>query len=292
MMKKTIMMIIFLLLALASEERAQAQKLIGVAGAGIFKSTLTTDPFVGNYEFIEGRLMFGHGFRYGLMGSYTWVYLNQDKENPFNYKGQFYALGLSVDKWWQTLNANHYFWINSGIGWSYDRGASQTYQSWQKDQLFLIKGGFRSTKPYNDWFSNNLLMAEWQTPIKTGDARYSVSPGIVRTGTPYKKGNFRLTYENGIKKIPLFFGFNESFIEPTAHIGCSTRNDFKCLLVEYGGGISIGYFKEVWDRELFKIVAYKRQDLRWYNSQNSDNPKTSLFQIEIVVNILNFYPKN
>lgn len=286
MKRKILMMNIFLLLALALGERAMAQQLVAVAGAGIFKSTQTTEPIVGNFEFIEGRLMFGHGFRYGLMGNYTWVYLNQDKENPFNYKGQFYVLGLSVDKWWQTLNANNYFWINSGIGWGYDHGTSPNYQSWQKDQFFLIKGGLRSTKPFNDWFGNGLFMAELQIPIKTADARYSIDSGIVKAGTPYKKGNLRLTYDNGIKKIPLFFRLNESFIEPTVHIGCSTDNASKRLFIEYGGGVSVGYFREVWDRELFKIVVFKRQDI------NRSNSQSSLIQAEIVINLLNFYPKN
>lgn len=284
-MMRKIMMIVLLLLALALGEKAQAQQLIAVAGAGVFKNS----PMAGDYEFAEARLMFGfHGFRYGPMASFTRVYLNQNTENSFfKYRSQFYAIGLSVDKWWQTTATNYYFWVNSGIGWGYDQGTGPSYELWQKDQLFLAKGGFRLTKPFNSWLGNSLLMAEFQTPI-SGEARYSTAPGIIESGTPYKKGEIRLTFENGIKKIPLFYG---SFIEPTAHIGLATDDASKRLFVEYGGGISIGYFREIWDRELFKVIAFKRQDLKGHVTKLNDGSKSSLLQIELVVNLLNFYPE-
>ncbi len=278
MMKK--MMFFLLLLALALG--GKSQKLIGIAGAGIFQSGTGTEKINGDYEFVESRLMFGNQTRFGLMANYTWVHLIQDQTDPFHYQGDFCAIGLSVDRWWNSTNANSYFWINSGLRWNYDRGASRTYHSWQKDQLFLFQGGLRSTRLFDDWFGNSLAIAEWQMPIKTGEARYSTTPGVVRAKTPEKKGSFRLIYENGIKKIPFSIRFTDFFIEPTAHIGGGWENPSGQIFGEYGGGISVGYLRsDSWDRELFKIQAFRRQSL-------NGNSKPPSLTIELVINLLNF----
>lgn len=285
MMKK---MMIFLLL-LASTLGGKSQKLIGTTGAGIFQSGTGTEEIDGNYEFVEGRLMFGEKFRVGLMANYTWVYLIQDQADPFHFKGRAYSLGLSVDKWWNTTNTNNYFWINSGLRWSYDRGATTNYHSWQKDQFFLFQGGLRSTRIFNDWFGNSLAMIEWQMPIKDADARYSVTPGIVRKGDPYDKGNVRLTYENGIRKIPFSIKFTDFYLEPAIHIGGGLEDPSYQPFFEYGGGFSVGYARsDGWDRELFKIKAFGRQDFKGYDPKSNDDSKPNSLHIELTINLLNF----
>lgn len=281
---KRMMIFIFLLLALALE--GKAQELIGIAGGGFFRNIKTDYKASGDFEYVEGRLMFGHKFRYGPMANYTWVYLNQDRDN-FQYKGRFYTLGLSVDNWGKAVGISYYFWINSGVRWSYDRGASHSYHSWQDDRLFLVQGGLRLTKLFNDWLGNSLFIAEWQRPIKKGDARYSVTPGIVRAGTPYEKESFRLVYENGIKKFPIFVKKREIRLEPIIHLGYGLEKASDRQFIEYGGGFAVGYFKE-WHHELFKIKAFRRQDLGGYNPQTNDGSKPPSLQIEIVLNLLNW----
>ena len=281
-MKK--MCIIMLLFALAIGERAQAQELIGIVGGGYFRGLQTVNPAIGDFEFVEGRLMFGHKFRYGPMANYTWVYL--DDREGFHYKGRFYTLGLSVDNWGKIAGVSYYFWINSGIRFSYDRGATSSYHSWQTDKLFLFQGGLRLTKLFNDWLGNSLFIVELQRPIERGDARYSITPGVVTAGTPYEKGNFRLTYENGIKKFPVYMKGREIRLEPIIHLGYGLESANDRQYIEYGGGFAVGYFKE-WHHELFKIKAFRRQDLSGYNPRTNDGSKPPSLQIEVVVNLLN-----
>lgn len=289
-MKKKILMIIFLLLLalLTLGEKAKAQELIGLAGAGLFRTVPTAERTIGDFEFIEGRLMFGNKIRFGPMANYTWAYARIDKEDPFYYKGRFYTLGLSFDTWGKAIGLHYYSWLNSGIRWSSDRGASTVYHSWQKDRLFLIQGGLRLTKIESKWFSNSLFMGELLEPIENGNARYienvrySVIPGVVVDGTPYKKGGYRLTYETGIKKFDLTVREREIRFEPIAHLGYGSEKTYGRQYIEYGGGIAFSYFKE-WQRELFKIKAFQRQDL-----ESNDGSQPSRLQVEIVVNMLNW----
>lgn len=287
-MKK--MMFLFFLLS-ASALKVESQELIGITGAGIFRSIQTINPTCGDFEFVEGRLMFGHKFRVGPMGNYTWVYLNKEKEGiqykNFNYKGRYYTLGLSLDYWNQNAERSYYFWINSGIRNSYDRGASVDYQSWQTDNLFLFQFGLRRTNLFKDWFGNSLFITEFENPIENGIARYSITPGIVQSGTPYKKGGFRFTYENGIRKFPIYVGIKEALLEPTIHVGYGMEfaNNNR-QYIEYGLGLAVGYFKE-WHHELFKIKAFRRQDLNGYNPWTNDGSKPPSLQIEVTVNLLN-----
>jgi len=273
-MKKTMFFFFLLVVLIPLGGNAQI-KPIGTAGAGLFQSDKTT----GDYEFVEGRIMFGKKLRVGLMGNYTWVYLKEKKEDPYYYKGRLGAIGLSTDRWWQTYSSNRYFWINSGIRFSYDRGATSNYRSWQKDLLSMSQFGFRSTNVFGSWGGNSLLMLEAQIPLKKGDQRYSTESGVVSAGTPYEKGGYKISYENGIKKIPVSVRFTSFFIEPTAHIGSGFDNASDRLSVEYGGGISVGYSNDGWDRDLFKIKAFNRQYL---------DGSPSKMQIELVLNLLNF----
>ncbi|MCX6794783.1 MAG: hypothetical protein NTY31_02245 [Candidatus Falkowbacteria bacterium] len=291
-MKKKICVLIFFLLALTLGERARAQELIGLAGAGLFRTVPTTERTIGNFEFVEGRLMFGNKMiRFGPMANYTWAYAKQSKEDPYYYKGRFYTLGAAVDNWGSILRLNYYSWINSGIRWGYDRGASDAYNSWQKDKLFLIQGGLILTKLESFWFSNSLLIAEWQEPIEKGSARYSVTPGIVTAGTPYEKGGFRLTGETGIRKFVFFVKGQEVRFEPIAHLGYGSEKAYNRQYVEYGGGFAFSYFRE-WQRELFKVKAFQRQDLDGYNPQSNDGSQPPRLQVEVVVNLLNWKLKN
>lgn len=270
------MFFFFLLLVLAPlGGKSQEMKAVGTTGAGLFQTGATT----GDYEFIEGRLMYGKKLRYGVMANYTWVYLKDDKEDPYYYKGRLGTIGLSADRWWQSYAANRYFWINSGIRFSYDRGATTSYKSWQKDLLSMTQFGFRSTNVFGEWFGNSLLMLEAQIPLKKGEQRYSIESGVVLAGTPYEKGGYKITYENGIKKIPVSVKFTSFFIEPTAHIGGGFDNASDRFSAEYGGGISVGYSNDGWDRDLFKIKAYKRHYF-------DGTPEK--MQIELVINLLNF----
>ncbi|MDP2943999.1 MAG: hypothetical protein Q8N57_00255 [bacterium] len=288
MKKRILMMIIFLLLlALALGEKAKAQELIGLAGAGLFRTIPTDERTIGDFEFVEGRLMFGNKIRFGPMANYTWAYARINKEDPFYYKGRFYTLGLSFDTWGKALGLHYYSWVNSGIRWSYDRGASTTYNSWQKDRLFLIQGGLRLTKIESKWFSNSLFMGELLEPIENGENRYSTTPDIIVAGIPYKKGGYRLTYETGIKKFAFSVKEREIRFEPIAHLGYGSEKAYNRQYIEYGGGFAFSYFKE-WQRELFKVKAFQRQDLDGYNPQSNDGSQPSRLQIEITINVLNW----
>ena len=290
---KKITFIILLLLAAASGGKAQS--VIGTTGAGIFShdDKRKHAEVKGDYEFAEARIMFGRKFRLGPMASYVRVGLKEDKADPFVYRSHVFGFGLSVDNWWNTEKANSYFWINSGVRLSYDHGSSNSYECWQDDRLFFFQGGFRSTRIFSDWFGNNLVTVEWQTPIKTGINRYSTTPGIVRKGKPYMKDNARLTYENGIKNIPFPIRLIDFYIEPTAHLGAGLAEPADRLFFEYGGGISVGYSRnDGWNRELFKIKAFRRQDLRGYDSKHDNGSIPPAMQVEIVINVLNYFKSN
>jgi len=283
-MKKT-MILIFLLLAFALGERAAAQELIGSAGAGYFWSVKTPDPTIGNYEFVEAKLMFGHKIRYGPLANYTWVYAKQSKETPYYYKGRFYTLGLSFDTWGSVLHRNYYAWANPGIRWDYDRGATLGYHSWQKDKLFILQTGLRLTNLGSDWLGNSLFMAEWQKPLAKGKNRFSTDPEIIKEGIPYEKGAFRLVYENGVKKFSFSIKERQIRFEPILHLGYGWEKTYDRKYYEYGGGFAFSYFKE-WQRELFKIKVYRRQDFGGYNPQNLDGSQAPSWHVEIVANLL------
>lgn len=289
---KKLMIFIFLLLALALGESIKATELIGLAGAGVFHDVgyyrhSNSGLMAGDYEFVEARLMFFHKLRVGPMANYTWVYVAKDnKDSRYSYKGRFYTLGLSADNWGKVIGLNYYFWLNSGIRWSYDRGASSSYYSWQKDKLFLLQAGLRLTRLASDWFGNNLFIAEWQTPIENGNNRYSVTPGIVQPGKPTPKGSFRLTYENGLKKFAFSTKNKQIRFEPIGHLGYGSERAYTRQYYEYGGGFAFSYFKE-WQRELAKFKVYRRQDFGGYHPEINDGSQMASWHFEVVINVLN-----
>ncbi len=269
---KKILILLSILLALALTE-CKSQELVTVAGVGLFRDTKIGHSGLGNYEFVEGRLMFGNKFRLGPMASYIWAGV---KDGNYKYKGRFCTLGLSLDNWGGGEFRNYYFWLNSGLRWSYDRDISAPNYSWQRDKLYYLQGGFRLTNRSRTWLNNSLLMAEWQHPTGPGEALYSTAPGVFNTGQHEAKGSVRATYENGLTRIALFPNGKKKFLEPLVHLGYGATKAYTCKYLEYGGGLSVGYFQK-WYKEPVKFKVFKRQGL-YRNSEAS-------IHFEVIINL-------
>ena len=279
-MKKNIFFV-FCLALMAGGTAVKAQEIIAVAGGGIFRA----EGLTGDYEFAEARAMFGKNIRIGPMGGITWCYLH---DGNYFYKGRIGTIGLSFDNWAQG-QWNRYVWLNAGYRHTYDRGATNTFATWQRDNLISLQTGMRFSRDISEraWFSNTLIIIDGQFGIKSGEAIIQLSGEDFKALDPYKKGGVRITYENGIKQIPLRRIKNsEADFEPLIHLGYGYEAGSGNNYLEYGLGLGFGLFRD-WYHDLFKVKAFMRHDLGNYTMGEGQIGTSNRLQVEVVCNLLN-----
>jgi len=267
--------IIFLGLLLVITSAGLTQEWINVAGAG-YK---TGANLRGDYEFVESRLMLGNQFRVGPYGNITWGY---QACQGFYWQGRNITAGLSLDFWGQGFHYSHYGWLNTGYRWSIDRGSDGKYQSWQRDGLLALNGGFRLTSLWLGWFGNHLIMGEFQTPLNSEIIATYQGDTITETMS-YQKRNFRLTYENGIKQFPIYIAMREFRLEPLIALGLYYQWAEQRQFLEYGIGLSLGIMTNYY-HELGKIKISRCHDLGSYQPEFSRTTPTA-WQLELIINL-------
>lgn len=281
-MKRVIFLVLLLIGMIGGTVKTPAQEIISVAGGGIFRS----QGLAGDYEFAEARVMFGgKNIRIGPVANVTWVYL---VDNGYYYKGMNWTTGISLDNWSQG-QLNRYNWLNLGYKHSYDRGATTQFMSWQRDNLMSIQAGLRLNRDIYErsWFGNNLLIVEAQFGLTPGEAILRLAGEDYKSIAPYKKGQIRISYEKGIKQIPLRqIKASEVDFEPLAHLGYGFESGNQRSYLEYGLGLGFGLFRD-WYHDIFKIKAFMRHDLGTFEFKSGEANKPATLYIEVVCNLLN-----
>ncbi len=267
--------IIFLFLLLVVTGRGITQEWITVVGA----SYKTGSDIRGDYEFVETRLMLGNQFRVGPYFNATWAY---QVCQGYYWQGRNLTAGFSLDFWGQGFRYGHYAWLNTGYRWSVDRGSDGKYQSWQRDGLLALNGGFRLNSLWLGWFGNHLIMAEFQTPLKSAiTATYQGD--TIANANPYQKTSWRLGYENGIKQFPIYLARREIRLEPLLSLGLSYQQAEKRQFLDYGIGLSVGVMTNYY-HELGKIKISRCHDLGSYQPEFSRTIPT-VWQLELIINL-------
>jgi len=280
MMKK--ILLFFLLIAMAIGGKAQEIIFAG-GGGGMLnkpKSELRSE-----YGFAEARLMINLAgtFRIGPYGNIVYSGgFNKLQKLPFYYRGRDLTLGLSIDSWGSGWRYNRYFWLNAGYRWSLDRGSDGQYDSWQKGGVFVVNGGFRINSLLDGWFGNHLILIEYQTPLsQTITALYKGD--TLQNVSPYNKGRFYLSYENGLKSIPIYLGMREFRLEPLISLGFIYETATKKSFFEGGIGLSLGSMLDYY-REWGKFIIFINKDLGSFD-QNITESQPILFGGKIVINL-------
>jgi len=267
--------IVYLFLLLVITTAGMSQEWINVAGVGYQTGPQTR----GDYEFLETRLMLGNQFRVGPYFNITWGY---QACQGFYWQGRNITAGLSLDFWGQGFRYSHYGWLNTGYRWSVDRGSDGQYQSWQRDGLLALNGGFRLTSFWLGWFGNHLIMAEFQTPLNSKIIA-TYQNDTIDGATLYQKRSLRLCYENGIKQFPVYIAMREIRLEPLLALGFNYQWAEQRQFLEYGIGLSLGMMTNYY-HELGKIKISRSHDLGSYQSEFS-RTKPTIWQLELILNI-------
>lgn len=275
--------VIFFLLIVITISGA-AQEIIFAGGGGGMLSGAKSD-LRSEYGFAEARLMIkiAGTFRIGPYGNIVYSGgFNKLQQPSFYYRGRDLTLGLSIDSWGNGWHYNRYFWLNSGYRWSLDRGSNGQYDSWQKGGLFIINGGFRLNSLLEGWFGNHLILMEYQAPLSQSiTALYKGD--TLQDASPYNKGRLSLSYENGVKSIPIYLGMHEFRLEPLIALGFNYETANKKSFFEGGIGLSLGSMLDYY-REWGKFIIFINHDLGSFD-QTAAESRPILFGGKIVINL-------
>jgi|GEM_PF-1040313 len=283
---KKIAIFLFFLLAINLAGKTQNQfnpELI----ANVFGELSTDKNLYGHSYGADLRLMLGTDrFRIGPYGHYLTNYtVNGAKETRRYYYEDFNrTFGISIDSWKEGLPLNRYWWLNVAYRWSNDHGSDGLYEEWQKDGLFFLSGGLKLISPFEGWFSNWLVMIEYQTPVKSSiTALYKGD--TIKNAEPFNKERARINLEIGIKKIPVYIVLTELYFQPNLLLGFGWERNANRKYGEIGVGFSIGENLDYY-HEYGGIKVFKRFDISHsWQADGSTSPYLSSWQIGAYINL-------
>lgn len=245
-MKKLFFLVLFAL----AMTRVSAQEVIALGGYG-YSEASSLDK--GDYGFGEARIMFplSEKIRLGVYGGY--VGYGNKITNTSILTGTEYKGGVSLDSYGAlSYSYSYYGWVNTGYKNVTDNYRELYFKSKTLTNEIFVSGGLSITDDWKGWFGHNQLMFDYQRPFGTPKVTATWKGNAVNSA-PYNKESFRINLESGVKRFGKVLN-----VEPIIHLGYGREFGRDKSYYEFGGGVSLGVFKD-WYREIFKVTVFQRE---------------------------------